>query len=215
MANDTDYVVVHDPRPPTVGLGEGTIVVGAHQEKGLAQLQAAGVVLLPVDRDLPARGAVSGWHKRSWGAGVPLAGMKGTRCCPLVLQVEPDREFVHLAVHLAPFRGQRTAADAARDLDRRGGQAGVELHPRGQVRLVADPSGGAHVAGGLSAVGLPNDVAFSDDLGAPDRDGGWTLRRVYRLSTTMGGLLPLQLYAVARDVAVQWAAVSQASVGLP
>lgn len=191
----TQWLVVYDPRRAAP---EGSVLEGDEQDKARGALERRGVVLLPVDAALLDLSALSGWFKRSFGQGVELSGMRGTRCCPLVLHVEPDREFVHLAVRLTPQPLK----------------AGESSTARGQVRLVSDPSGATTgVSGGLSALELPGRTPFNDDLGPPDAAGGWTLRRAYRLSCSMRGAMMMQLYGVAQGVRVAWAAVSQARVG--
>ena len=192
----TSWVVVGDPTGSTP---EGTVLAGDDQGKAIVALERRGVTLLPIDEALLGLGAVGGWFKRSYGRGVALEGMRGTRVCPLVLAVEPQVEFVHLAVRLVPSLVKVGAEQPA---------------PRGQVRLVSDPSGASTgMSGGLSALALDNQAAHTDDLGPPDKAGGWTLKRSYRLSCSMRGLLMMNLYGVASGVAVAWAAVSQARVG--
>jgi hypothetical protein len=172
-------IVVQDP------LGEvlpGEVVTG---EATAAKLIRRRVVMLPVDDDV-GDSAVAGYFHRAWGAGWLFDSMAGTRGCPMLLQLKPDRLHVYWAARVVP-------------------DVGVQIEDvQGQLRLVADTSGGG--LGGLSQTKMAPRL---EQLGALDPDGGWTIGGRCTIGVSQAGLIALSIYGVAKCARVQWAAVSQ------
>ncbi len=180
-------VVVWDERRD--GYEEGHVL---EEDLQARRVLAEGLVCaLPVDRELLARGPVSGFFARKWGEGVELRRLSQVRVCPMLLHVHPDFRFIHWAAMVIPLR---TAADV-----------------RGSLRLASASYGASAFVGGLAA------TAEAVDLGAVARhrprlpSGGWVVGGRSEVSCAVEGYMGLELQAQADGCLVVWSAVSQCS----
>jgi hypothetical protein len=191
----TKRVVVWDPSLGPEWLPDGYVVQGP---RAALALESRGAVLLPADAELLDRppNGISGWAKRSFGAGLPTgnggASVIGRRFAPVTFWVDRDRgNCLHWAARVVVAPRRSGSAD--------------ELS--GTFRLSADPGQAGCASGGLGSEGASVDVAA---LGPADRWGGWTVAGRQSLASFSGGLFGLSLYGTARGIAIAWVAVSQA-----
>lgn len=168
---------------PTGELPDGAVVTG---NQSVGALRNRGVAALPVDADR-AFGAVEGYFRRGWGRGWKYDAMRGERGCPMLLYVKSDRVNIYWLARLIP--------------------TGPE--PKGLLRLTTDTSKQTAFAGGLSAV--EQRAVDVEQLGPPDRRGGWTIGGRTKLSVAAEGYMALNVYGVAQDLAIVWSAVSQST----
>lgn len=172
-------IVIWDPSGK---LPEGAFVAG---ERSMSLLDATeGVVALPVDPDLIDANAVGGWFKRAWGTGWRFERMVGQRGCPMMIRVKPvEPLYLYWVARVMHDERQNVV-------------------PHGILRLTADGTQGG-ISGGISGPGY--DL---QNLGKPDRWGGWTIGGRSQFSTTTEGFLGMSLYGAAQGIAVPWTAVS-------
>lgn len=175
-------VIVFDP---TNTDPEGEIITG----NAVGVARARGAVLLPIELDLLRRGGVSGWVKRSYGRGWRYDAVAAARGCPLVLHVT------------AGYPGIEWAARLQAD-----DPAGAPVNTAGSLRLAADTAQAGAQAAGISPDTSP--VALPA-LGAPDKQGGWTIGGRSRLMATSDMMVGLQLYGQIGGARVIWFAASQ------
>lgn len=148
-------------------------------------LRGEGVAVLPCDPDLVRRGGISGWSKRSFGAGYVYDSLMPRAGASVALMLAPDRTRICWAARLVPTDGLRG----------------------GQLYFAGDPTqfgaGLAGLAGGTAVL--------IEHLDEPDAAGGWTIGGESRLTAIAGAAAPLgvTLYGTARGIAVRWLAASQ------
>jgi hypothetical protein len=160
-------------------------------------LEARGVAMLPVQRDLLQGGALSGFYFRAWGAGWPLAGSTPRMCCPMALRASPFDSAKPDAPAVIYWMA-RLVPDGVQDADWR---------PLGTVRLASDS--GQLGAFGVGLAVTPRTAFDLSGLGKPDREGGWTISGDARFGVQTDMTLGLGLYCSGPGLRVAWAAVSQ------
>lgn len=163
----------------------GTILDGVMEQ---AKLRRRGAVLLPVGDD-NGRRAMDGFFLRHWGEGVLYSGMQGLRGCPMVVDVQPDRPYLFWAMRVVP--------------------AGPA--PAGTFKLTADPSNPNRLGGGVQMETKP---VVLQELGEPDRNGGWCVGGRCTVGVSIPGTLALNVFGIAQDALVQWSAVTQYHEGV-
>jgi hypothetical protein len=186
----TDYIVVEDP---TGEWWEGALVDEGRQR----QLEARGVVLLPVLPDLFRRSGVGGFHKRAWGAGFPLNASRPGISAPLTIYCSQHFTTMHWAARVAMLpeclekvkNGDRAVFDGA------------------FVRFIGDASQANPNKCTLNPTVTP-DLATLDERTLVD--DGFILRGTSEVSFPGDGHYGFALYGTARGLRVVWAAASQA-----
>lgn len=169
---------------------------GTNQERvGMLVLPSQGlhaeetqhrIVTLPSDARMFTASALGGFFLRHWGVGLRFTEMRPQRACPLVLHVTQDIPFIHWVARIEPV------------------EKGKEL--RGTLNVVQNGDPIIPMVGQLSATDRPTNLA---QLGEPDAKGGWFVRGRLNLRTMQDGLCPLIFQAVADNLCIRWAAVTQ------
>jgi hypothetical protein len=181
------HIVVHDPRNEW---WEGALV---DESPRLAQLVARGVVLLPAAVALLDLSGVGGFHKRSWGAGVPLPSGTPRMSGKLALFAHPDFKVLSWAAKLV--------------VD--GTSPEKDLPPRGQLRIAVDTTQTMSVGATISSTA--HSCVSLDALAdvPPDvEDNSWIVRGEANLHASQVGLVGLSLFGVGGGLRLTWAAVS-------
>lgn len=170
-------IVVHDPAGIVL---DGQIISG---HNAIEAARRAGLVVLPHEGGRDGE-AVGGYFRRAWGDGLALRRGVGTRLCPMLLHVEPGRDWIYWAAIVVPN--------------------GPE--PKGVVRLTSDIprqfSQAAAIA--LTEDAVPRIEAL--ERGKPY----WAIGGRARISISAPGYVALSLYGAGSDIAVTLGAVVQA-----
>jgi len=174
-------IVVYDPADE---YWEGSLV----EDNRAAQLEARGVVLLPVEASLFKLSGVGAYHRRAWGAGYPLSNATPRMNCPLTIFVVPECHSLHWVARLVP-------------------DPHLAVDPTGTLRIVIDSDQPGGSLGGFSMVDPGVDCS---KLGPPDNDGGWQIGGKACIYPSHAGHAGLALYGSAPGLRVAWAAVSLA-----
>lgn len=174
-------VVVWDPSGK---LPDGSILEGNE----IAVSQGKGVLCLPVQADLLARGGAAGWSKRSYGRGWQYNRQVSAGGCPLVLQVASGYPVIHWLARLLPV------PDAG--------------NISGMLRLAGDT---AQIGAGTLGLSLDHGPVYADGLGAPDEHGGWTIGGRCKASISGDRIFAMQLYGYLSGARVLWLAASQST----
>lgn len=180
---DLVHVLVNDPAHK---LRAGYIF---RESRELQVALLRGVTALPVDSDLippDAHAALDGFYIREWGAGFLASKGAGERCCPMVLRVLPQRNYLHWVARVEPL---------------------PHLQATGRVRLTGDSSQTGYLSSGLSHERMPDMV----ETVPIDKAGGWTIRGVSGINVVETGLLAMHLHAVMRNARIVWTGVSLTS----
>lgn len=186
-----DWIVVDDPRGKW---GEGSLLKLSQAK----QLRAKDVSVLPVHPELFRSSGVGGFFKRSWGSGYPLSDTVPMYQCPVTLALDHTRT-ARLDTGVA-----QVAAEVhwvARVVPRE-----EDAQPTGQVRLASDSS--QQLAKHAPAVAGRSSVVNLQELGPPDKRGGWTVRGKLLVTPPMGGHYGFGLFGVGPRLAVRWIAAS-------
>lgn len=181
------FIVVYDP--------EGEFWTGGVVDANRArQLEAEGIVLLPVAPKLFVSG-VGGFHHRAWGAGYPLDFRVPRMVCPLTMYCVKELHAAHWAARLVVDESiLPQVADGSIRLE-------------GMLRFAADSGqAGTHQA----AYSPETKPILLAELGAPDEDGGWTVRGHGNVTIPLEGHYGYALYGMAPGVRVVWAACTLA-----
>lgn len=179
--NHTHRIVVWDPKNE---YWEGSLV----EEQRARQLEARGVVSLPVAAEMFKHSGVGAFHKRSWGSGYPLDSMVPRMNAPLTLYVNGNYHHIYWAARLV-----------------RDTRVGIEQFA-GSLRLTIDSGQPSALAGGFAGDETTNvDIGR---LGAEDEHDGWTIRGSARLYATGEGYVGMALYGMGVGLRIAWAAVS-------
>ena len=166
---------------PTGLLNDGTIL-----EPNAAQVaRSKGASVLPIVPDLLSFNGISGWAKRSFGAGERFETVDNRRRCPIWLYVVPKFTVITWAARVVPVPR--------------------EGEPNGRLKLALDSGRPGSLKTGLVMNDAPTLIHTLD----PDDRGGWTIGGTGQVNPTSEGFLALGLYGVLRGAAVQWLAVSQ------
>lgn len=190
------HVVVWDPSDE---YWEGAVI----DAQRVNEFRARGMQTLPCVPELFRLAGVGGYTKRAWGAGWPLDTMVPGNVCPLTIY-HPGGEFriIHWTARLMP-----TPAALARM------KAGLSA-AQGVLRITADVGRGggprATVADDPSHGG--NAVQL-DQIGKPDRDGGWTVYGRAQIYVHGESYTGLTLYGFGPGMRVAWAAATVTPVG--
>lgn len=184
------FIVVEDPN--------GEWWDGALVEEGRkAQLEARGVVLLPVIPDFFRKSGVGGYHKRAWGGGWTLNNTRPTMVAPLTVFCVHGFEVMYWAARVIaePEYVERV------EKDERGVFSGF-------VRFVNDSSQVNPNKCGVS----PRDFVEMSTLDKRTfSEGGFILRGAVRVSIPQDGHYGFALYGTAPGLRIVWAAASQAA----
>lgn len=175
------YIVVDDPRGEW---NEGSLV----EESRARVLTSEGVALLPVDSQLFRYSGVGGYARRAWGSGISLSNQHPRLLVPMTLFVDQTVRNLNWLVRLIP--------DAE--------MPGIRRF-NGILRLMQDSSQAHSAVGGLGAATQSFDLS---EIGAPDAQGGWTLRGTYDLAPHAAGHMGIALYGTAPGLRVVWSAIS-------
>ena len=169
-------IVVHDPAGIVL---DGQIISG---HLAVAAAQRAGLVVLPYEGGRDGE-AVGGYFRRAWGEGVKLHRSVGTRLCPMLIHVEPGREWIYWSAIVVP--------------------TGPE--PKGVVRLTSDIPRQFAQAAAISLTGEPAPRIEALQRGKPY----WAIGGRARLSVSAPGYVALSLHGAGEDIAVTLSAVVQ------
>lgn len=150
-----------------------------------------GGVVLPCVPDLFRRSGVGGYHKRSWGSGIPLDGTAPRQVSPMLVYAVPELRMVHWAARLVPGGAPRTRT--------------------GFLRLAPDGTQAVPNRMGLTSDPAAPDNVTIDKLGPADARGGWNVGGHCLIAVPGPGHYPLSLYGVADGLRVAWSAVSLAA----
>jgi hypothetical protein len=176
-----EMIVVEDPKGEYY---EGSLV----GRQRAIQLQARGVVLLPVEPDLFKLSGAGGYFRRAWGSGWPLDAAHAVMSCRMVLFCDPLHLNLHWAARLVSAEVSIPASQ-----------------PHGFLRISADTSQRTPHNVRLTPVGLPVDTRT---LGPQDDRGGWTVGGRALMSCPGEGHYGMALYGHAPGMRILWAAVS-------
>lgn len=160
---------------------DGTILVGASTVRRALDRE---MIVLPFDADRRAE-RLGGYCRVGWGEGWRLDGGGGTRVCPMLVYVVPDRPYLYWAALVVPTRSG--AASSFRLISDPGASDS-------EVNLAATDN-----AGDVVSEGLKEDVPF-------------IVRGKRRVSASGPGYLALDLYGTASGVEVLVSAVSQSRI---
>lgn len=186
------HIVVWDPENL---YWEGAIVDAVRMN----ELRSRGVVTLPCVPDLFRHAGSSGYSKRSWGAGWPLDTITPQLVCPLTMFVTLDApRQVEWCARLVP------STEAMARIER--GAAATQ----GILRLAASEARGTQLRPALTDNEGKNAIELAK-LGAPDRDGGWSVYGRTQIHANMEGAYGLALYGFAPGIRVAWLAASLSS----
>lgn len=174
--------VIWDPEGKVL---PGTVFDRESKARAIEALASRGVAMIPTRAEKMAINPIAGAFVTHWGDGWDFDGVAAQRGCPMLNFVTPDTQSVTWRARLAP--------------NGKGGK------PSGILRLVPSTAVMGAISGGLSADGMPVDVA---KLEAPDQWGGWTVGGVARCSPTIQGYFASNLYGYLSGVRVLWSAVS-------
>lgn len=188
--SNPNWLVVEDP---TGEWWEGALV----EESRKAQLEARGVVLLPVLPDLFRRSGVGGFHKRAWGAGWPVLPARPTIVAPLTLYCSASFAFVHWAARVMPSSEQYERIENS--------EKGVI---QGFLRFIADASQAIPNKAGCQPV-VECDLSTLDNRTVQER--GFIVRGSAKVSIPGDGHYGFALYGAAAGLRVVWAAASQSA----
>jgi len=177
------HVVVWDPQGK---FWEGSLI----EDERAAQLDARGVVSLPVEASLFARSGVGGFMKRAWGAGWRLNFNIPKLSCPLCMYVRPDMHRVCFAARLV--LDEQTPTDPSGLL--------------GSLRFVTDSGQPSAQLGGYIAD--PKCVIDVSQLGPMDEHGGWSVKGEGKLFAQSDGYVGTGIYGSAPGLRIAWAAVA-------
>lgn len=152
-------------------------------------------ILIPVAEELVAAGrseqnAILGMFCRQ--SSVMFEQNRIEHGSSMVLWVVPGISVLHWMVRVIPIK-----------------RAGGTGQPSGSLRLVANPSQPGAMQCGLSSTSTSQHVDLNE-LGEPDRYGGWTVGGHVGLSVPVEGLLGVRLQAIAQNTRILWSAISQA-----
>lgn len=184
MVDRVQHIVVWDPEGE---FWEGGLVDASRAR----QLEARGVILLPIVPRLFAAGGIGGFHKRAWGAGWPLPPHVPAVHCPLTIHGSKQLRALHWAARLVP---ENVVGEHSYD---------------GQLRFMSDLT----QANVQHASYLPEGAAFElSKLGPLDPRGGWIVRGRGSLSPTTDGFMGFAFYGFGPGLKMAWAACSQSEV---
>jgi hypothetical protein len=186
------HIVVEDPSGEW---WEGGLVAEPLQAKAL---RARGVCLLPVSARLLQVSAAAGFYKRAWGAGVLVPQQGARQFCPMSIYALHDHHYLHWAARIVPAHSSEA-------------EKGVDGSPamRGCIRFVQDMTQQGCLAAAIE--GAERDRVDVDQLGAPDAEGGWTVRGSARVRQMIDGHVAASLHGTAGGLRVLWAAMTQTS----
>lgn len=150
------------------------------------QLESKGVVVLTIDPELLKLGALGGFHRRAWGAGVAVSRRMPSLFCPLMIAATRDHRRVEWAARVIHDARAETVASS------------------GNLRLCADNS---QMGAQNSGASLSNSTTI--DLSAtPVVEGGVVVRGSAQLSLGSDGLAGLSLYGSGYGARVVWLAAA-------
>lgn len=185
----TQFIVVEDR---TGEWWEGALVDQARAR----QLEAKGVVLLPVVPDLFKRSGVGGFTKRAWGSGWMLDSLHPRVVCPLTMFCAQQYTKLSWAAKVIP------TPEMLKKLERN-----VPELLQGFIKIAADAGQAIAYKAGVS----PTEDFLVKDLTAKKltEDGAFILRGTAKLSLPADAHYGFALYAMATGLGVVWLAASQ------
>jgi hypothetical protein len=160
------------------------------------QLEARGVLLLPVIPDLFRKSGVGGYAKRSWGAGWLLDALSPRIICPMTMFCSQAYSTLNWIAKILPTD----------ELVTRLKQASPE-QLQGFVKICGDSGQAISYQAGI----VPKEDVLIKDLLKKDltEDGAFILRGTARLSLPADTHYGFGLYAMAPGIRVVWSAISQ------
>lgn len=178
------HVVIWDPsmegEDPATSVGG--LPTGTLADGKLAEkIRQCGGVCLPVVAEHAELG--HGYVVRHWGQGVTLNHAYPRFCCPFAILAPEGFRGLHWAIRLS----------------------GTEVPNSGLLRVAADTTQPYT----QRSVATPLEGPITGTmLGAPDDEGGWTLRGRATLSVPVPGYVGLGIYGSMPGTRVAWVAAS-------
>jgi hypothetical protein len=178
---------------------EGALVDDARAR----QLEARGVVLLPVIPDLFSKSGVGGFHKRSWGSGWQLDTLAPRIICPMTMFCSTRYTTLNWVTKII------LSVDLLDRLKQQANSADPSNVLWGFLKICPDSSQAIPSQLGL----VPKNDVFIKDLAVSDltEDGAFVVRGTAKLSVPSEAHYGFGLYAMAPGLRVVWAAISQSS----
>jgi hypothetical protein len=183
MSDHEQYIVIEDPENQYY---EGSLV----EAQKAAQLEARGVITLPVVPDLFKKSAAGGYFKRAWGSGWPLDALHPKMTSQMTLFCDP----IHKCLH---WKAKLVATDEF--------MAQPAAQHQGQLQVVADT--GQRTPYNASVVPIDRPVLIRE-LGSPRTDKSWVVGGRATIACNVEGHYGFALYGHAPGLRVLWAAVT-------
>lgn len=189
MSDHETYIVIEDPENQYY---EGSLI----EAQKAAQLEARGVITLPVMPELFKKSAAGGFFKRAWGSGWPLDALHPKMTSQMTLFCDPVHNCLHWKAKLVPT-DEFLALPAAQR--------------QGQLQIVADT--GQRTPYNASVVPIDRPVLIRE-LGARSpasttaASTSWVVGGRATIACQVEGHYGFAIYGHAPGLRVLWAAVS-------